>query len=75
LNEFRRIRNLVRKESRSITNKKQKDIAQACKSNPKKFWQHVRSKTASSNSIGDIKVTNGGSTKIISLDSEKPSFF
>ena len=55
LSEYKRISNLVRKESRQIIQKNQKAIAVSCKINPKKFWQHVRSKTFSSSGIGDIK--------------------
>ena len=75
LNEFKRLRNLVRKESRLITQKNQREIALNCKSNPKKFWQHVRSRTVSSNGIGDLKVVQGGTTKIIALDTEKVEIF
>ena len=37
LNEFKRLRNLVRKESRLITQKNQREIALAYKKNPKKI--------------------------------------
>src|SRR5437867_2073580 len=73
--EYKRLRNLVRKESRLITQKNQREIALNCKSNPKKFWQHVRSRTVSSNGIGDLKVVQGGTTKIIALDTEKVEIF
>ena len=75
LNEYKRVRNLVRKESRMITQKFQTNIAKTCKSNPKKFWQHVRSKTSSSSGIGDIKVPDGNGFKIISEDVEKAQVF
>ena len=75
LTEYKSIRNLVRKESRTITKKFQTDVAKSCKSNPKKFWQHVRSKTTSSSGIGDIKVFDSGSSRTITSDSEKTSDF
>jgi len=75
LTEYKSIRNLVRKESRTITKKFQTDVAKSCKSNPKKFWQHVRSKTTSSSGIGDIKVFDSGSSRTITSDSEKAQIF
>ena len=75
LSEYKRIRNLVRKESRQITQKNQKNIALTCKNNPKKFWQHVRSKTVSSPGIGDIKVPEGNAFKTLSTDVEKAEVF
>ena len=75
LNEFKRLRNLVRKESRLINQKNQREIALACKKNPKNFWQHVRSKTVSRNGIGDLKVVDGVTTKIINSDTEKAEIF
>jgi len=57
-----------------MTENFQSDIAKTCKSNPKKFWQHVRSKTTSSG-IGDIRVLDGNVQKIISSDSEKAYTF
>ena len=75
LNEFKRLRNLVRKESRLITQKNQREIALNCKSNPKKFWQHIRSRTVSLKGIGDLKVADGASSKIVSSDIEKAEIF
>ena len=63
------------KLSRQIIQKNQKAIAVSCKINPKKFWQHVRSKTSSCSGIGDIKVVEGNSTKTICADSEKVDAF
>jgi len=75
LNDYKRTSNLVRKESRLITQKFQANIAKTCKSNPKSFWQHVKSKTSCSSGIGDIKVIDAGTSKIVSSDSEKAQIF
>lgn len=75
LNEFKHIRNLVRKQSREASQKIQSDVAKTCKSNPKKFWQYVRSKTTTSSGMGDIRVMDSNSFKIISNDSEKAEVF
>ena len=75
LNEYKQTRNLVRKESRKITQTHQKDIALSCKKNQKKFWQHVRSKTVSPSGIGDMKIVEGNAIKTISTDSEKAELF
>ena len=75
LNEYKRLRNQVRKESRLVTLNKQKSIALSCKNNPKVFWQHVRSKIVTPNGIGDIKLVDGKSVKVVTLDSEKAEIF
>jgi hypothetical protein len=56
LNEYKKIRNLVRKETRNQTQKLQREIALSCKHNPKKFWQFIKSKTSNFKCIGDLKV-------------------
>ena len=59
LNEYKHIRNVVRKESRKIKQKIQNDIAVSCKSNPKKFWLFINSKTKSkSHLVGNIVQKN-----------------
>jgi hypothetical protein len=73
--ECKRIGNLVRKETRLIKQTNQREIAQACKTNPKKFWQYVRSKTGSASGIGDLKVVDGATTKTISSDFDKAETF
>ena len=76
LAEYKRLRNLVRKQSRLINRKKQEDIATSCKNNPKKFWQHVKSKSAScSSGISDIKVFQDNVPKVVSSDIEKTALF
>ena len=74
--EFKRARNLVRRETRKIMQNEQIVVAKACKENPKKFWQFVRSKSSSFSSIGNIKHTdNNGAETIITDDSEKSTAF
>jgi len=70
-NEFKQIRNLVRKESRKIAQKVQSDIAQCCRHNPKKFWQYINSKTSSKCGIGDIVAQVGNSRMTLTTDLKK----
>ena len=52
--------------------KEQNQIAKECKSNPKKFWNYINSKTKSHNGIGDLLYSNeNGEEVIISNDQDK----
>ncbi|MFI5407087.1 MAG: hypothetical protein ACHQ1D_11325, partial [Nitrososphaerales archaeon] len=74
--EYKKIRNLVRKESRKIATKFEQDIAHSCKSNPKKFWQFVHSKSKVVRSVGNIEVSDHSGNKVILQDDyEKASAF
>ena len=75
LNEFKHIRNKVRKKTRIITQIHQDNIAKSCKNNSKKFWQHVRSKTSNKTCIGDIVTTQDNVKNTISGNSEKAKVF
>jgi len=66
---------VVRKESRAVVQRNQSVVAKACKNNPKKFWQYIKSKTTISSGIGDLIVQEGVSTKVISDDSAKAQLF
>ena len=57
-NKFKIIRNKVRNKTRMIIRAEQNEIAKSSKTNPKKFWNYVKSKTKSSSSIGDLKYKN-----------------
>jgi hypothetical protein len=37
--EFKRLRNVIRQESRKLKTREQQKVASQCKENPKKFWQ------------------------------------
>ena len=75
-NEYKRIRNLVRKESRNTIQSIQRKVANSCKTNPKCFWKYVKSKTSYTSSIGDIKVVDGNNvSQIISDDLGKAQAF
>ena len=74
-NEYKRVRNLATTELRNTATKYQQDIAKACKNNPKKFWQYVKSKTAISSGISDLIVREGVGTRTVSDDLEKSELF
>jgi len=70
------LKQLVRKKSRSLKQKKYEEIALNCKTNQKKFWQFIRSKSSCVQSgIGDIKFKDGISLKICTSDLEKAKLF
>ena len=73
--EFKKYRNLVRKQSRIVVKNVQLNIAKSSKENPKKFWQYVNSKTSSVTNIGNIKVTEGSNTRFVTDDLEKAEVF
>ena len=52
--EFRKIRNKVKSLTRQAKREYEKSIAIQAKSNPKKFWNHARSKTKVKTGISDI---------------------
>lgn len=68
--EFKHLRNLVRKESRKREEMQQRQVAQECKNNPKKFWRYVGNKTKVRGSIGDIEVEVKNGQKIMLTDDD-----
>jgi hypothetical protein len=54
--EYKRVRNIVRNESRMMDRQEQNLVAAECKENPKKFWKFIKSRTKSRSGIGDIEV-------------------
>jgi len=47
-------------------------VAKQCKSNPKKFWKYVNSKSKSQTTIGDIKkVGSNGLVSVVNADEDK----
>jgi hypothetical protein len=74
--EFKKYRSLVRKETRKLSLKFQRDIAVSCKQNPKKFWRYVNSKSKSFKSIGNINVIDDlGNSIILESDLDKANAF
>jgi hypothetical protein len=74
--QYKKIRNKVRKETRETNKNIQRDIAKACKDNPKKLWQFVNSKNKTSRSIGNISISDPlGKLRLIENDSEKAEAF
>ena len=74
--EFKRIRNVVRKQSRNSARNENVTIAKACKENPKAFWKHIKSKSNTFTGIGNIKILDGnGDSKVVSDDIEKSNAF
>ena len=74
--EYKRVRNLVRKETRKIVQKNQAEVAKSCKANPKKFWMYVNSKTKTHSSISDLHIKrDNGSFEIITSDLQKANAF
>ena len=73
--EFKTLRNIVRKITRNISKNIQLNIAKSCKSNPKKFWQYVNSRTCSRPGVSDLKFNNGSSVITITDDVDKAETF
>ena len=67
-NEYKRVRNIVRRECRKNIKREQQAVAQDCKENPKKFWQFVSSKTSSRNSVGNIKTVDANGDEVLLVD-------
>ena len=56
--EYKKVRNEVRRQTREIIKEDHLKIAKDSKKNPKKFWNYVNSKTKSRDKIGDLEITN-----------------
>jgi len=59
MNEYKHVRNMVRKESRKVVTNLHVQIAASCKSSSKNVWQYIRCKSSSASGIGDLKVSDG----------------
>ncbi|MDW0208719.1 MAG: reverse transcriptase family protein, partial [Nitrososphaeraceae archaeon] len=75
--EFKKLRNMVRKETRKVSSRFQQEIAASCKQNPKKFWRYVNSKTKSFKPVGNITVINerSGYCCVLESDIDKANAF
>ena len=63
-NNYKIIRNQVRKHVRDVYRNEQNIIAKTCKVNPKKFWNYIKSKTKIHNSVPDLVYNNSSGTEI-----------
>ena len=52
--QYKRVRNQVRKLSRNAVKKYEQDIAMAAKENPKRFWSYVKTKSKTKSSIANL---------------------
>ncbi|MFZ2540121.1 MAG: reverse transcriptase domain-containing protein [Oscillospiraceae bacterium] len=72
--EYNKVRKKVKEESRRLISQEQNNIAKLSKTNPKKFWQYIKSKSTSSTNIGDLKwVDKNGIERAAETDAEKAS--
>ena len=70
------MRNEVRKQTRLTERKEQCEVAKQCKSNTKKFWKYVSSKSKSQTTIGDIKKAgSNGLVSVVNADENKANVF
>jgi len=75
LTKYKKIRNNICRTTRHKQKTEQNEIAKAAKSNPKKFWAYVKSKTVLKSSVGDLKTIDNGIEVTITDDMEKASAF
>jgi len=74
--EYKKIRNEFRRQTRLIEKKVQCEVAKQCKSNPKKFWKYVDSKSKSQSRIGDVKTVGvDGCVSVVNVDGDKANTF
>jgi len=73
---YKRVRNDVRNATRSILRAEKDSISKQSKCNAKKFWNYIKTKTRSSDSIGDIKYAQvDGSECLAKTDEDKANVF
>jgi len=74
--EYKKVRNEVRRQTRLVERKVQCEVAKQCKSNPKKFWKYVNSKSKSITRIGDVKTVDAnGIVSVVNNDGDKANVF
>jgi len=56
LREYKKARNCVRKETRTLEKQEQLHFVRYCKSNPKLFWKYMRNKSSSNSRHLKVKV-------------------
>ena len=73
---YKQIRNKVKFDIKKLIQTEQQYIANNIKTNPKKFWQYINSKTKGSNKIGNTKYLNKiGAEMICDNDNDKCNAF
>ena len=75
LRKYKKLRNQIRKITRSLHRVEQNEVARSAKTNPKKFWAYVKNKTSIKSTIGDIKTRIDDKEIILSNDLDKASAF
>ena len=70
--KFKKIRNKVRAETRKLDRVEQEQIAKNIKTNPKKFWNYIKSRTKSTSSIPSIEIVDDqGNKRLCDTDKGK----
>lgn len=67
--QYKRVRNQVRRLSRDTMKKYEEDIAKSAKDNPKRFWSYVKSKSKTRASISNL-YRNSDKTELTENESE-----
>ena len=75
LQEYRKIRNQVRKATRRGRKEFELNIAKDVKNNPKRFWSYVNSKTKTRSDIPDLIVNGNNNVRTITTEKEKANEF
>ena len=69
---IKKIRYIVRNETRQTDRFNQNEIAKACKDNHKSFWKYVKAKTKTREPIGDLNYINdNGEVMVAATDDSK----
>ena len=71
--KYRTIRNAVKQRSIIKARGEQEAVAKECKLNLKKFWAFVKSKSKTSNTMGEIIITEANGNKLLITDDEQKS--
>jgi len=71
LQEYKKVRNCVRKETRKLEKQEQLHISRNCKSNLKLFWKQVRNKSSSISTVSYLKVKVHGEETLITDNKDK----
>ena len=58
LEDYKKIRNEVRRQTREVIRGEQLKIAMKSKINPEKCWNYINSKTKTKDDIGNLEITN-----------------
>ncbi len=71
--EFKKIRNKVKREMNKSLIKEQRDIAEGCKKNPKKFWNYIKSKNKPYVTYGELKYKDQNGQELYAVTAEEKS--